>query len=44
MGDLLGSLVQGSQQTILCIIGVRCYNKSKALQLREGDKNTKFFS
>jgi hypothetical protein len=26
MGDLLGSLVQGSQKrTILCIIGVGCY-------------------
>jgi hypothetical protein len=26
MGDLLGSLIQGSQkQTILCVIGVGCY-------------------
>jgi hypothetical protein len=26
MGDLLGSLIQGSQKrTILCIIGVGCY-------------------
>jgi hypothetical protein len=26
MGDLLGSLIQGSQKrTILCVIGVGCY-------------------
>jgi hypothetical protein len=30
MGDLLGSLIQGSQKrTILCVIGVGCYSSGE---------------
>jgi hypothetical protein len=42
MGDLLGSLVQGSQKrTILCVIGVGCYSWA-VVEVRE-ERNHRFY-